>query len=670
MKRCIFAVIAVLLAGVPALKSQGAAPHYTVENLGDFGGQIPAITAINAAGQMSGVVNGGHAVRYTPGVGWEDFPVLGGFSVANGINAAGDLVGYHVSSAGVRAFRYSDGGGVQDIDPLPGGGMTFGFAINAAGEVVGYGDAAGGAFRAFRAAPASSAAVELPNLGGAFTLACGINAAGQIAGLGMTPAGVQHAMRIDPGQATPVEITSFDGAGGSSTACAIDADGRVGGQADQAGAPHAFRFFGNSLLLLDTFGSSMSGIESIAGGTSVGWYVRASDDAARAFVHTEAFGSLDLNTLIDEGTGWVLSLAKGVNASGVIVGEGTYNGAAAIFRLTPSDEPPADTTAPVISAVTATPASIFPPNAAMVTVAVSISATDDADPSPACAVSGIDGHGAPAPDAAVTGPLSGSVRAAGGARYSFAVKCTDAAGNAATGSVDVVVPRDTTAPVITRVTATPSRIWPPDGRLVPVSIAVSATDNVDKAPACALTSIAATDATADDAAFTGALTARVRAVGGRTYTLTVGCSDAAGNSSTGSAQVVVPPDTTAPVITALVANPSTIWPPNKQFVAVSVRIAATDDVDASPRCALTSITGGLPGDARLTGALAGSVRSEKGNVYELLVTCSDLAGNSSEAVTSVSVVNKPSVAGLFRIVRILKAHKLHKNHKFQWHRRR
>lgn len=673
MKRCIFAVIALLLAVMPSVKTQGTpAPHYTVENLGTFGGEIPTITGINASGQISGTVGGNRAVRYTPGVGWEDFPALGGFSVANGINAAGDLVGYHFGSAGLRAYRYSDGGGVQDIAPLTGGSMSFGFAINAAGDVVGYSNIASGEFRAFRAQTAlvPMTVDELPSLGGSFALGCGINNAGQIVGVATTSAGVQHAVRIDPSQITPVEITSFDGVAGTSAACAIDADGRVGGQADQSASPHAFRFFGGSLTLLDTFASTMSNTESIAAGTSVGWFLQASDSNAHAFVHTDADGSLDLNTLIDDGTGWVLSQAKGVNASGVIAGEGFFNGEAAVFRLVPAPTTPEDTTPPVISAVTATPPSIFPPNGTMVPVTVAVSVTDDTDPSPVCTVTGIDGHGQPASSAVVTGPLSGSVRATGGATYTFAVRCTDATGNPATGSVDVVALRDTTPPVISSVSATPSRIWPPDGRLVPVSVAVTATDDVDSAPSCALTDITATDATADDAAFTGTLTAVVRAVGGRTYTLTVRCSDAAGNSSTGSARVVVPPDTTAPVISALVANPSTIWPPNKQFVAVSVRVAASDDVDASPRCALTSITGGSTGDARLTGPLSASVRSEKGNVYELLVTCSDRAGNSTEAVTSVSVANKPSVGPLFRIVRILKAHKLHGGHKFGWHRRR
>jgi hypothetical protein len=294
--------------------------------------------------------------------------------------------------------------------------------------------------------------------------------------------------------------------------------------------------------------------------------------------------------------------------------------------------------------LTASPSSIFPPNGAMVAVAVSVSSTDDTDPSPVCTVSGIDGHGAPAADASVTGPQSGSVRATGGATYSFGVKCTDAAGNARTSSVDVVVPPDTTAPVITGVSATPSRIWPPDGTLVPVSVAISATDNVDASPACALTRIASTGATADDFTITGPLTARVRAVGGRTYTLGVRCSDAAGNSSTASAQVVVPPDTTAPVITSLSATPWEIWPPNGKFVAVSVLVAATDDVDASPRCGLTSITGAPASDALLTGPLSASVRAEKGAVYQLHVACGDRAGNRTQAVTLVVVTKDPPVA--------------------------
>src|SRR5260370_32799448 len=41
---------------------------------------------------------------------------------------------------------------------------------------------------------------------------------------------------------------------------------------------------------------------------------------------------------------------------------------------------------------------------------------------------------------------------------------------------------DTTPPVITSLTATPSRIWPPNDALVPVSVAVVATVDSGQAP--------------------------------------------------------------------------------------------------------------------------------------------------------------------------------------------
>ena len=50
---------------------------------------------------------------------------------------------------------------------------------------------------------------------------------------------------------------------------------------------------------------------------------------------------IDLNTMIDEKSGWVLQAAYGINDHGVIVGEGLLNGAPRGFRLTLfSDETP------------------------------------------------------------------------------------------------------------------------------------------------------------------------------------------------------------------------------------------------------------------------------------------------------------------------------------------
>jgi hypothetical protein len=255
-----------------------------------------------------------------------------------------------------------------------------------------------------------------------------------------------------------------------------------------------------------------------------------------------------------------------------------------------------------------------------------------------CAVTAVDGHGAPAADSAITGALTGSVRATGGATYSFTVTCHDASGNAATRGVDVVVPPDTTAPSILRLGVTPSTVWPPNGAMVPVTVSVSATDDSGEAPVCSLAWISSRGAGPDDSSITGPFTALVRAVGGRTYSLRVACSDAAGNTASSAVDVVVPPDTTAPAITSLTASPSRIWPPNGKMVSVAVSVEATDDVDATPRCALTAIVGGSSADAVITGTFAASVRANKDAVYTLQVMCSDRAGNRSRAGVNVIVL--------------------------------
>jgi hypothetical protein len=227
------------------------------------------------------------------------------------------------------------------------------------------------------------------------------------------------------------------------------------------------------------------------------------------------------------------------------------------------------------------------------------------------------------------------------------VTCADAAGNVSpASSTDVVVPPDTTAPVISAVSATPSTVWPPNGALVPVTVSVTATDDSDPAPVCSLSSLTASAPTPDGSGITGPLSATVRAVGGVTYTLTVTCSDAAGNSSSAATSVVVPPDTTAPVITNVYATPDAIWPPNGKMVPVTVSVSATDDVDSAPQCYLASVSGGDPGDAEKTGRFTANVRSEKNadgsvRVYSLNVKCSDRAGNKSVGVATV-VVGKDS----------------------------
>jgi hypothetical protein len=110
-----------------------------------------------------------------------------------------------------------------------------------------------------------------------------------------------------------------------------------------------------------------------------------------------------------------------------------------------------------------------------------------------------------------------------------------------------------TPPVIASVTATPSVIWPPNHKMVPVTVLAEASAACGP-PVCKIVSITSDEPangagdgnTSPDAPFVG-LTAEIRAerVGGsmgRTYTITVECTDTAGNSARKDTTVFVPHD--------------------------------------------------------------------------------------------------------------------------------
>jgi hypothetical protein len=106
---------------------------------------------------------------------------------------------------------------------------------------------------------------------------------------------------------------------------------------------------------------------------------------------------------------------------------------------------------------------------------------------------------------------------------------------------------DTTPPTILSVTASPNVLWPPNHKMVPVTITVNATDNVDPNPVSQIVAVKSNQAeTSPDWVITGPLTLQLRAErsgeGARTYTITVRCSDASGNAATADVTVTVPHD--------------------------------------------------------------------------------------------------------------------------------
>ena len=426
--------------------------RYAIQDLSPGDGSASGAVAINDAGVDAGRIEISRASRAARARAGRPLELVPGlellFSSTSDVNAAGDLTGFVQTPndpSTVQAMRYTEAGGAEALGSL--GGSSYGVGINRWGQVAGW-SYAGSVFylRAFLATPGQGLQ-DLGTLGGSTSFATGINDAGQVAGHSEATGGRWHAFRFTPGQGmrdlgTPADI--FMSAGG------INAAGQVVGRMDRSGTPtHAFRYTdGIGLEDLHTMATGASiAVDINDAGAVVGYFFSPGATSPRAFVYTDADGMVDLNTLIDPESGWVLTFAWGINNAGEIVGEGRYNGELTTrgFKLTPRQ---VDTTPPAITAISADPASLWPANLQMVSVTIAVSVTDNTDPAPRCHI--LDVTSSDVVDAGaihVTGDLTLDLRAERpgsgiGRKYLVSVGCSDASGNASSGTVEVAVPHD------------------------------------------------------------------------------------------------------------------------------------------------------------------------------------------------------------------------------------
>jgi len=126
------------------------------------------------------------------------------------------------------------------------------------------------------------------------------------------------------------------------------------------------------------------------------------------------------------------------------------------------------------------------------------------------------------------------------------LSATDPSGNASNTCSGTVTVVDATPPGISRLTASPNVLRPPNHKMVAVSLAVAVADACDAnvTNSCRIVSITNNEGAAGDSAITGRLTANLRAErsgkGDRVYTVAVTCTDASNNSSTRTVAVTVP----------------------------------------------------------------------------------------------------------------------------------
>ena len=303
-----------------------AAPLYTVSFLPDanFGP-----TGMNNAGQIAGFVNtsdgNSRAVLYSNGVLQDLGTARGSFSYANAINEAGAIAGTVVIDGVAHGFRYQDGN-LLDI-----GANTSGTGINARGDVVGGIATDNGTFGyVYR----DGMVTQLPNLGtGSQGLAADINDKGGIAGSSTTdqvssPPPFHPYLYLNGGLR---DLGDLDGRE-VNMATAINNAGQIAGYSESRTDAHAFLYENGVLRDLGGFGGAAVSVNDL---NENGILVGTAFAAPRGLIPFINDGAelVDLNTLVDPASGWLLLEAYANNDLGQIVGFGCQGDTCGVVRL-------------------------------------------------------------------------------------------------------------------------------------------------------------------------------------------------------------------------------------------------------------------------------------------------------------------------------------------------
>ena len=152
-----------------------------------------------------------------------------------------------------------------------------------------------------------------------------------------------------------------------------------------------------------------------------------------------------------------------------------------------------------------------------------------------------------------SGNVTADIAAACGATAAdFTLRVTDCDGLFAEATLHIAVTAETTPPVITSISASPSVLKPPNHTLRLVTVSVSDSDNCDPNPVCRIISVTSNQPDSgcssgdkpNDIQNISGLTVQLRAERcgtgtSRIYTITVQCTDASGNASTRTTTVTV-----------------------------------------------------------------------------------------------------------------------------------
>jgi len=318
MKNLINILAAALALGLTV--TPACAAQYTLIDLGTLGGIESRAYGINSQGHVVGYSS--DANNDFHGFMWDgtmhDLGIAFGASqkIAYGINSAGQIAGtgYNYGELSGGAFMWLNG-----VNTFLGNFSARG--INESGVVAGYqsvpGTITGTADHA--CVLANSLLTDLGTLGGINSYGYGINAAGSVVGVSMlSDDATAHACLWS--NSLKYDLGTLGGT--NSAAYAINDANQIAGCSDTAsGLPHACLIVVNGLGQVTSrtdLGALGVGYSYAYGLNNMGQVVGSSGRA----VLWQGGQMIDLNGLIQPGSGWVLASANAINDSGWIAGWG------------------------------------------------------------------------------------------------------------------------------------------------------------------------------------------------------------------------------------------------------------------------------------------------------------------------------------------------------------
>jgi probable HAF family extracellular repeat protein len=337
----------ILFSALGTEAPRGAAPPYTVVDLGTFGNvQSAEALDVNEAGQVVGRA-GNRAFVWQNGT-KTDVGTLGSGSAASasGVNEAGRIVGHSALTtppSGTHAVLWSNGT-ITDLTPdVPSNQSAAAVAINEAGQVVGniyYGTAF---------LWQNGARTSLGHLGGGNSAASDINDSGLVVGSSytdqMTPLGLmQHPFVWQSGVMTDLGLLAGDEDGG---AAAINNVGQIVGSSGRTD-PDTYESFYRAFIYSNGVMTALPvpSWEAYAGDINDAGVVVGTMRAGGGVSNFHGWVYVDgvvtnLNTLIASGTGLHIAYANAINNAGQIAAtafdaQGRYHA----VLLTPGDGPP------------------------------------------------------------------------------------------------------------------------------------------------------------------------------------------------------------------------------------------------------------------------------------------------------------------------------------------